>query len=173
MIFGNVDIEIVELFSENLVASFSINQISKLIKKKYAYVNKRVSHLLKLGILRKRVVGSSHLCSLDLHNEKTVVLLTLVSIEKRDKFLKRRKQVQIQLEKIKQNRKEILCAVANKDRTIVVADRDQDIKGIEYMSRSDFLNFLLNDKAQVIFGFERYFEMIMEVEKELRLKEFG
>ena len=181
MIFGDVDIEIVEAFSKRLVAFYSINQIAKILNKTYPYVNKRVSYLIEVGILRKSVLGSSHLCSLNLDNDKCLVLLSLVEIEKRDKFLKRNSELRGALELLKKeiSKRTIHCILLSKEKIVFVLEDPQYsivIQGFQstVVGKEEFLDLLLNNDVLqdhvIVYGFERYFEFVKEVEKELRLK---
>ena len=181
MIFGDVDIEIVEAFSKNLVAFYSINQIAKLLKKTYPYVNKRVSYLIEQGILKKSVLGSSHLCSLNLANDKCIVLLSLVEIKKRDRFLKRNSKLRGALELLKKetSKRTFHCILLNKGKIIFVLEDPLYsivIQGFQstVVGKKEFLDLLLNsDVLQdhvIVHGFEKYFEFVKEIEKELRLK---
>ena len=181
MIFGDVDIEIVEVFSKNLVAFYSINQIAKLLKKTYPYVNKRVSYLVDESILKKSVLGSSHLCSLNLANDKCIVLLSLVEIEKRDKFLKRNSKLRKALELLKKeiSKRTFHCVLLSKDKIIFVLEDPRFsivIQGFKssVVGKEEFLDLLLNsDVLQdhvIVYGFDRYFEFVKEVEDRLRLK---
>lgn len=181
MIFGNVDLEIIEAFSKNLVAYYSINQIAKLLKKSYPYVNKRVSYLIKEGILKKSVVGASHLCSLNLTNDKCIVLLTLIEIDKRDRFLKRNAQLKGALGLLNQERSKrtIHCAFLHKGIIYFVLEDPQFSIAIQgfptaVAGKKEFLKLLTEGEVLsehvILFGFEKYFEYVKEVEKELRFR---
>ncbi|MBR9675592.1 hypothetical protein GOV05_01135 [Candidatus Woesearchaeota archaeon] len=83
------ELETISLFSKDLTLNLTINQISKELKKSYAFTNKYVREFLDKGILSKKIVGSAVLCSLNYSNEKTLGLLMLNSIEDKTQFLKK------------------------------------------------------------------------------------
>jgi hypothetical protein len=78
---NTLESEILRLYADNLVNLFSINQIAKKLSRKYPYINKKVGMLISSGILKKIVVGRSHLCSLNLDNPKTVLALAMAELE--------------------------------------------------------------------------------------------
>ncbi|MBW2970613.1 hypothetical protein KY320_00470 [Candidatus Woesearchaeota archaeon] len=170
-----------ELFSKDIVAYFSINQIAKLIGKTYPYVNKRVGYLIEEGILKKNVVGASHLCSVNFSNDKAIVLLSLVEIEKRDRFWNTRQELQKAFELIvKDNEERVFhCVLMHKKQLIFVVDDSKckvKIEGYDTkcVDKPGFKKLLLEGAIlqdhTIISGFERYFEFIRGVERELKLK---
>ena len=180
MKFGDVDIEIIELFSKSPIAYYSINQIAKLLDKKYPYVNKRASSLIEQGILKKNVIGASHLCSLNLKNDKSKVLLSLVEIEKRDRFLKKNTELGKVLELLEQERRKrtIHCAFLHNKSIFFVLEDPQfsiEIQGFQtsVLGKQEFLEFLKKEEninsILILYGFEKYFDFVKEVERELRL----
>jgi len=60
----------------------TINQISKIIKKSYAFTNKYTHELIHKNILKKKIIGPSILCSLNYNNEETIACLVYNSIKK-------------------------------------------------------------------------------------------
>jgi len=83
------ELETISIFSKDLNLNLTINQISKVLNKSYAFTNKYVRDFLDEGILSKKVVGSAILCSLNFSNEKTLGFLMLNAIEEKRKFLER------------------------------------------------------------------------------------
>ncbi|MBN1156738.1 hypothetical protein JXA85_03920 [Candidatus Woesearchaeota archaeon] len=79
--------EIIRIFSSEFKRELTINQVAKLIKKSYAFTNAAVHQLIGEGILKRRIIGSSILCSLDIANEKTIALLVYNSINRANDFL--------------------------------------------------------------------------------------
>ncbi|MBS3158466.1 hypothetical protein J4206_04220 [Candidatus Woesearchaeota archaeon] len=73
-------IEIISIFYKDLDREYTIRQVSKQIKKSYAYTNIRCRELISQGILSKKVVGASILCRLNYKSDKTLGLLVLKSI---------------------------------------------------------------------------------------------
>ncbi|MFH2020364.1 MAG: hypothetical protein ABIJ34_03055 [archaeon] len=79
--------EIIKAFSSGIKVELTINQICKIIKKSYAFTNKYVHALAEEGIILKRAIGPSILCTLDMTSERTIACLTYLSIEKASVFL--------------------------------------------------------------------------------------
>ncbi len=71
--------EIVEALS-GLGVELTINQISKKIKKSYAFTNKYTHELISQGLISTKEVGSAILCRLDYSNEKSIAALTYISM---------------------------------------------------------------------------------------------
>lgn len=63
----------------------TINQISKKIKKSYAFTNKYTHELITSGIILTKVIGSAILCKLNYKNEETIAALCFLSISKNAK----------------------------------------------------------------------------------------
>lgn len=180
MIFGDVDIEIIELFSKNLVAFYSINQIAKLLNKTYPYVNKRVSYLIGEGILKKVKLGAAHLCSLNLSNDKTILLLSLTEIEKREEFIKKNTELGKALELLEQERRNrtIHCAFLHNNTIFFVLEDPQfsiEIQGFQtsVINKDEFLKLVVKGDVLkehiILYGSEKYFQFIKEVERELKI----
>ena len=73
--------EIIRAFSTGLNVELTINQISKLIKKSYAFTNKYTHDLIKKDVLKTKVIGSAILCSLNFDNNATIAALVYNSIK--------------------------------------------------------------------------------------------
>ncbi|MBN1503417.1 hypothetical protein JW930_07800 [Candidatus Woesearchaeota archaeon] len=82
-------IEVIGLLSKEYNRELTINQISKYIKKSYAFTNKYVRELIDQEILAKKFVGSAILCSLNFYNENTIGLLILSSINNKILYFKK------------------------------------------------------------------------------------
>jgi hypothetical protein len=80
--------EIINTFSTGINIELTINQVSKITRKSYGFSNKYVHELINLGILTKKIVGPSLLCSLNLQNEETIGCLIYNSIKKRQEFMR-------------------------------------------------------------------------------------
>ena len=87
MIGNKLEQEIIKVFEENLTETFSINSISKKLKKSYPNINKKSHFLLKEGILGKIDVGKSYQCFLNLNNDKAKIFLAIIEINKKENFL--------------------------------------------------------------------------------------
>ncbi len=85
-------IEIISIFYKDLAREYTIRQVSKQIKKSYAYTNIRCRELISQGILSKKVVGASILCRLNYKSDKTLGLLVLKSILEKTTELEKEKK---------------------------------------------------------------------------------
>jgi hypothetical protein len=192
-LIGNaLEQEIIDLYSDNPSSLFSINQIATKLGKKYPYINKKVTILVKNNIFKKTIVGRSHLCSLNLQNDETIYLLILNEI-------KRKKET---FEVASQKAAKILsysCKVAKasganlvlkiKDEIFFVVDKKEEVLPLEksiipqmlqdlspvIIDRAEFLSRLKKDpKLQedkiIMLGFEKYYDCIREIEDELKIK---
>ena len=81
-------LNIIKLFSDKPDVELTIHQISKTIKKSYAFTNKYTHELINDGILRKKLIGNAIVCSLSLDSEQAIGLLILNSINKKVSFEK-------------------------------------------------------------------------------------
>lgn len=175
MFENKLEQDIIGLYSENLVNLFSINEIAKRLNKKYPYINKKVTQLINKGILKKIVVGRSYLCSLNLENEKTILLLALCQINKKNPESKDiRKYI------IKNNLELVIHSVVSYHGNLVfVVNGLRDRKAImdnypeaQIVHKSEFVDMLLETPALfqnhlVLYGYERFFELIVSVKDEL------
>ncbi|MFH1369785.1 MAG: nucleotidyltransferase domain-containing protein [Planctomycetota bacterium] len=93
-----LELKIVDLLAKDLEKKFTINEIAKNLGEFYSFVHRTVNKLTKDGVLIKNKVGKSHLCSLNLKNEKTLALIQLSEIEKRDEFYNANKELKLILE---------------------------------------------------------------------------
>jgi hypothetical protein len=84
MIGNKLEQSIIEVFQNNLSTTFSINQISKILKKPYPLINKKSNIFLKEEILRKINVGRSYQCFLNMQNDKTKILMVLNEVKKKE-----------------------------------------------------------------------------------------
>ncbi|HIH31105.1 TPA: hypothetical protein HA235_00195 [Candidatus Woesearchaeota archaeon] len=87
MIGNKLEQDIIKVFEENLTETFSINSISKRLKKSYPNINKKSHFLLKEGILGKIDIGKSYQCFLNLNNDKARIFLAIIELNKRDNLL--------------------------------------------------------------------------------------
>lgn len=170
---------------------YSINQIASKLNKKYPYINKKVTSLVANNIFKMTVVGRSHLCSLNLKNEETVHALILNEIRRKNKELGKEdalKKITEYVDKISRTadlkvvlklKKTILFVLENKE------SRDSINRGVlkqalhnyesEFLTKREFLRRLVEDESLskdriILYGFEKYYELIRVVEDELKLK---
>ncbi len=178
MFENKLEQEIIGLYTENLVNLFSINEISKKLNKKYPYINKKVTQLINRGILKKIVVGRSYLCSLNLENEKTILLLTLCQINKKQSNSNTLKEYII-----KNNLESTIHSVVSYNNNLVVIvnslrERKTILKEFPkaiIIHKTEFMDMLLETPELfrdhlVLYGYERFFELILVIKEELKTK---
>lgn len=78
--------ELVKLYMQDLLVEYTIRQISKKLGKSYSYTYEVVQKYLSSKVLKARKKGASTLCSLNLDNDRTKILLFECSIEKKERF---------------------------------------------------------------------------------------
>lgn len=88
----------VDLLARNLEKSFTINKIAKSLDEYYSLVHRTVQQLSRDGVLKKDRVGNSHICSLNLENEKALTLVKLSEIERREEFNSKNRELKLILE---------------------------------------------------------------------------
>ena len=175
--------EIISVYDKNIYSFYSINQISKKLNKTYPYINKKVSYMIKENILKKYIMGNSYLCSPNLNNEKTVILLTLNEIKKRDILLKKDKSLFNIINSIDSLKKKItIHAVALYNQKLYFVLENLDDKKIIndsikfksiFLTKSDFQTSILKGKIinnyVVLYGFSKFFEFIQEIYLQLKM----
>ena len=93
-----LELKIVDLLARNTERKFTINEVAKFLKEYYSFVHRTVNKLIKDGVITKEKAGKSHLCSINLGSKKTVVLIQLSEIEKKNDFYNSNKELKIILE---------------------------------------------------------------------------
>ena len=93
-----LELKIVDLLAKDIKKIFTINEIANTLEEFYSFVHRTVNRLNKDGVIIKNKAGKSYLCSLNLENEKTLALLQLSEIEKREKFYYANKELKLILE---------------------------------------------------------------------------
>jgi len=191
-VIGNaLEQEIMGLYNGEISAMYSINQIAALLNKKYPYINKKVTSLINQEIFKMTIVGRSHLCSLNLKNEETIIILILNEIKRKKAELRKNKSLYKLIDYIeKLSRTAFISVALKKDNTLILVSENTDKfdsirKGIpkqifneckiELLVKDDFLKLLLKDKSFyqsriILYGFEKYYEYVRAVEDELKLK---
>ena len=91
-------LKIIDILSLN--EKLTINEISIQLKETYSFVNKVINKLINDNIIKKEVVGNSHLCTLNLNNEKTQAYLTLNEIGKKERFIEKNQNIQTLISEI-------------------------------------------------------------------------
>lgn len=166
---NNLEKQIIQLYDTNLVNLFSINQISKNLKKKYPYINKKVSGLINKGIIKKTIVGRSYLCSLNLENPKTLILLALNEMEKKKPANAEEIIKYVELNNLTLT---ILSVIESKNRLLFVVNDIKDRRPIqrqfinsEVIDKQGLLDMLSDNKElftshTIIYGYENFFGLL-------------
>jgi len=176
---NRLDLAILELFLRNTYLSLSINQIAIRLGKTYPNINKKVNELLEEGILNKIVIGRSHLCSLNLENPKTRLLLGILELknleENRPGLVKETRELLKPFRKAGQ-----VLFVSLQDKTIFLCVSDKrPFTGMRLpkpwqltISSPSEMEHLLESSIfsehHLLDGFERYFEFINDHASHLR-----
>ncbi len=93
-----LELKIVDLLARNTERKFTINEVAKSLKEYYSFVHRTVNKLIKDGVITKEKAGKSYLCSINLDSEKTVALIQLSEIEKKNDFYNSNKELKVILE---------------------------------------------------------------------------
>ena len=93
-----LELKIVDLLARNTERKFTINEIAKSLKEYYSFVHRIVNKLIKDSVVTKEKAGKSYLCSINLYNEKTIILVNLSKIEKKNDLYNSNKELKIILE---------------------------------------------------------------------------
>jgi hypothetical protein len=191
-VVGNsLEQEIISLYTDNVSSVYSINQIAGRLKKRYPYINKKVTLLIKNKIFKKTIVGRSYLCSLNLENEETIYLLILNEIKRKRSAVSSDPKLKQSLEYIEKISKlmNLGLAIKQENRIMFVLEDDEEkerfekhvIKQalpsheIEVLTKESFLKRLLKDSQLreehiILHGYEKYYEYIHTIEDELKIR---
>ena len=93
-----IELKIIDLLAKNTERKFTINEIAKAIEEYYSFVHRTVNKLIKDGVIIKENAGKSYLCSINLDAEKTIALVNLSEIEKKNDFYNSNKELKIILD---------------------------------------------------------------------------
>ena len=93
-----LELKIVDLLARNTERKLTINEIAKSLKEYYSFVHRIVNKLIKDSVVTKEKAGKSYLCSINLYNEKTIILVNLSKIEKKNDLYNSNKELKIILE---------------------------------------------------------------------------
>jgi hypothetical protein len=189
MIGNKLEQSIIKVFEENLSETFSINSISRILKKSYPNINKKSHFLIKEGILGKIEVGKSYQCYLNLANDKAKIFLAMIEINKKDFFLQKNTQfhdVILELNQLSKKFRIDTAVLHKKNLIFVFADaykKENKEKILEqtlltqefnivFLSRKEFQNqFLSNNDLRryhhVLLNTETYVNIISEINESL------
>ena len=180
MIGNKLQQNIIGLYNDDISRLLSIHQIAKLVDKTYPTVYNTVQEFFAQGILNKVESGRSHLCSINLENEKAIMLLALNEIAKKEK----RRLGSVAGDIHKMNRQfRIDCIIKSGKSLVFVLDHIHDqeaIKNIyksvhdydlDFIDREGFRDYLIRNppsKQQVVLsGYEQYYSMLATVVHQL------
>jgi predicted nucleotidyltransferase len=93
-----IRLKIIDALSRDIERKFTINELSKFIDEYYSFTYRTVDDLAKEKVLTVNRIGKSRLCSLNLGSEKTLALLQLCEIEKKDDLYRKNKELKMMLE---------------------------------------------------------------------------
>ncbi len=93
-----LELKIVDLLARNTERKFTINEVAKSLGEYYSFVHRTVNKLISDNVIIKEKAGKSHLCSINLGAEKTVALMQLSEIEKKNEFYSSNKELKLILE---------------------------------------------------------------------------
>lgn len=184
MIGNDLEIEIIELFRQDLTRVLSIRQISKELGRTYPYIHKKVSEFLEDGIFKQIKIGNSILCSINLQSEQAILLLSINEIKKKNELIKQNKTLTKKILKIKTVNSEvpIQTALQVKTQTIIVTENKfykkalmKEFSNSLILTREEFQETIVCDYSKfqdhtLLYHNERYFELIGAMEEELEIK---
>ncbi len=171
---------IIRLYDDNPVNLFSINQIAQKLGKAYPYVNKKVAGMAAKGVLKKIIVGKSHLCGLNFQSDLALAFLQMIEYQKSG-------DVQ-DTEQVRAFAKKnfltltVHCVVRKGEDLVFVIDSLRDRRKVErefagatVVDRQEFLDMLSQDPVlfcshTVLYGAERFFELLAIELDELKKK---
>ena len=90
-----LELKIVDLLARNTERKLTINEIAKSLEEYYSFVHRTVNKLIKDNVIIKEKAGKSYLCSINLETEKTIALVNLSEIEKKDDFYNSNKELKV------------------------------------------------------------------------------
>lgn len=170
----NADLDIIGLFLKDISISYSINQIAQELKKPYPFMHQKITDLLKSGILKKTIIGRSHLCSLNLSNEQALALIILATSRKKEQLLKNlSKENHDQICSLK-NDENNRCIFLNDEKIYVLQTHlklnNPSLKNLktEHINSDLFQELILSDKkfiakSVILHSYEKYFHEIDKI----------
>lgn len=160
MIGNKLEQAIIGVFQQDLSSTYSINQISKILKKSYPLINKKSNFFLRENILKKIDVGRSYQCFLNMRSDKARVLMALNEINKKEIFVQKNKNFEMVLDELSQlSKKFLIDTVLLYKKTIIFVMSDTEKKHeilelsiltkdytLLFFTRKDFQNYFLGNK---------------------------
>lgn len=182
MVGNDLEIEIIELFRQDITILLSINQIAKNLGKSYPYIYKKVISFIEQGILNKTTIGSSSLCSINLQSEEAIILLSINEILHKKKVLEKDDKIKATIFKIREIGKEIpiQTSILVDDKIVLVTDNKfyqralhKEFSGAIILTKIEFQDRVLEDynpTHTLLYQNEKYYEIMGEIERELKIK---
>jgi hypothetical protein len=153
--------EVIRALAESEERELTIHQISKAINKSYAYTNKHAHGLIKTGILKKKIIGPSILCSLDFSKEETIASLVYLSMIEKSKYKTNEKQ-DYAIEKYSK----IGIIVHYNGKIILISDEKVKDTRLKLISKEEFLQDARNydlSKIIILANHEQFWRLIAKV----------
>jgi len=156
MIGNKLEQSIISVFQDDLSSTFSINQVSKILKKSYPLINKKSNFFFQEGVLKKIEIGRSYQCFLNMSSEKTRVLMAMNELNRKESFIQKNHSMDTVVDEVCQLSKkfDIQTAVLYKKAIIFVMEdtkKKQDIMELSTLTKDYTLLFF--DKK----SFQEYF----------------
>jgi hypothetical protein len=151
MIGNKLEQSIIELFQSNISSTFSINQVSKILKKPYPLINKKINFFLQEGILKKMDIGRSYQCFLNMQSDKAKILMMINEINKKEAYIQKAKDFEAIMDEVLQLAKKFhIETIILYKKTIIFVMPNTEKKG-EVLEQSmltrDYNLLFLNRKA--------------------------
>lgn len=164
-----LEMEILSLYAHDPSTAFSIHQISKKLRRAYPNINKKMTRLIDERIFVRNVVGRSHLCRPDLHNDRTRLLLASAQLDRKSLFLQENGIDPEEIETIASLEGVIACIALLHEKRIIVVGASASLPRtlgelhVEAMDRNAFLDRVRTAplfEHVVLFGFERFYALL-------------
>lgn len=94
------DMKILTFMVRDIRKEYSIKQLADQLKTPYVKVHASIQRLLKKGILKKKIFGKSHYCSIDYKNSLDVVCFA--EAQRARNFFEKRKEIKLLISNIEE-----------------------------------------------------------------------
>jgi hypothetical protein len=174
-VINDTKIGIVKLFSRDFSRELTIRQVSKLIGKSYGFINKETRELIGSGVLNKKIIGASILCSLNLKSDLTLALLVTHSVLEKEDYLRQKPVLSGLLRGFSSHvaeRSLVFSIVLSEKRITVICDNELATEDavkqyspegyeVRIIEGANFTPQLINmEKSVVVYGFESFWRMM-------------
>ena len=172
---NSLEQDIVALYNRDLTASLSINEIARSLKKTYPYIYKKVNSLIQKEILKRTVIGRSHVCTINLQSELAILLLSINEVQKKQDLKKTSKEFRFIADILENEADNIITAVRIRQKIILVTSKPKhiNIPQAVFMDKRTFLAYLVEEDMAdhaILYSCEQFFNCIKELEPKLRTK---